>query len=338
MADIGTIAYGGIGDTPSPCPRFRLWLFSLFTLLMLLLALLLVAWSELVLVQEDFPVQQVITIPTGLSLRDIATMLEEKHVVHSRIAFALLVKFRGAESHIIAGSYLFPTPLSLGPVVERLVSGDHGIERLRVTLPEGTSITGMGRIFKKTFTQFDDAQFATLTEGMEGYLFPDTYFFFSNATSGPMVDKLKENFLTKTQLLYAETMANKKDWSEIMVMASIIEEEGATPEDRRIISGILWKRIAKHMLLQVDAPFAYAIGKNSATLTVDDLNSVSPYNTYRNYGLPPTPISNPGLDAIDAALHPQASPYFYYLSGKDGVMHYAKTFEEHKLNKERYLR
>lgn len=338
MVDMETTTARETGGAASVHSHFRLWYCSIFVLILLLLAGVLVAWSELTLVPQDFPVEEIITIPAGASLREIATLLEDTHVIHSQIAFALLVKLRNAESRLIAGSYLFASPLALGSVADRLLSGDHGIERLRVTLPEGTSVLGMGRIFKKTFAQFDAAQFAMLTQNSEGYLFPDTYFFFSNATSGPIVDMLKENFLTKTQTLHAEAAVNKKNWSEMMIMASIIEEEGVTPADRRIISGILWKRIAEHMHLQVDAPFAYAIGKNSTTLTIDDLSSSSPYNTYRNYGLPPTPISNPGLDAIDAALHPEVTPYFFYLSDKSGVIHYAKTFAEHKLNKERYLR
>src|SRR3989344_1590366 len=310
----------------------------LCTLLLSLLVGGIVVWKILSLPPADFPVGVSITVPSGASLYKIAELLKEKGVIRSEAAFTLTVRYRGAESRLLAGDYLFSSALSLSQVVGRLVGGVHGIERMRITIPEGTSVAGMGRIFKKTFLQFDDAQFVTLAGESEGYLFPDTYFFFSTATSGPIIDTLKKNFLEKTDLLYQEATANKKSWSDLVIMASIIEEETVTPKDRRIVSGILWKRLAKKMPLQVDAHFAYDIGKNSETLTLDDLKIDSPYNTYRNYGLPPTPISNPGLDAIDAALHPETSPYFFYLSGKDGVIYYAKTFEEHKLNKERYLR
>jgi len=310
----------------------------LCTLLLSLLVGGIVVWKILSLPPADFPVGVSITVPSGASLYKIAELLKEKGVIRSEAAFTLTVRYRGAESRLLAGDYLFSSALSLSQVVGRLVGGVHGIERMRITIPEGTSVAGMGRIFKKTFLQFDDAQFVTLAGESEGYLFPDTYFFFSTATSGPIIDTLKKNFLEKTDLLYQEATANKKSWSDLVIMASIIEEETVTPKDRRIVSGILWKRLAKKMPLQVDAPFAYDIGKNSETLTLDDLKIDSPYNTYRNYGLPPTPISNPGLDAIDAALHPETSPYFFYLSGKDGVIYYAKTFEEHKINKEKYLR
>jgi UPF0755 protein len=295
-------------------------------------------WGKVSVPPDDFPTEKLLTIPSGASLSEIAMLLSAEHVIRSQVAFVLLVKYHGVESHLIAGDYLFSSALPLGGVVSRLSQGEHGIERLRVTIPEGTSIAGMGRIFTSTFAHFNEKEFALLTRGSEGYLFPDTYFFFSNATSGPIIATLKETFLEKTAPLRAEALAAKKDWSQVIIMASIIEEEAMTPKDRRIISGILWKRLAQHMHLQVDAPFAYALGKNSATLTLDDLKSDSPYNTYRNHGLPPTPISNPGYDAITAALHPEASPYFFYLSDKAGVIHYAKTFAEHKLNKERYLR
>ena len=121
-------------------------------------------------------------------------------------------------------------------------------------------------------------------------------------------------------------------------MASIIEREAITPEARRIVSGILWKRIKMGMPLQVDATFAYVNGKNTYELTAEDLHIDSKYNTYEYKGLPPGPICNPGLDSIIATIEPTATPYLYYLSEKNGTMHYAKTFEEHKMNKVKYMR
>ncbi|MEK7118487.1 MAG: endolytic transglycosylase MltG [Patescibacteria group bacterium] len=314
------------------------WVFTRLVPPALLLVFAVSALVYLTFPPNDFPIKKLIVIPEGATLRDVSVLLTDEHVVRSQTAFAVFVRYKGAESHIIAGEYLFSSPLDIFEVVRRLAEGEHGIERYRITIPEGTSVTGMGRIFKKTFSQFDDAQFSALAKNSEGYLFPDTYFFFSTATSGPIVDTLKQNFLKKTDPLYKEALANKKNWPDTIIMASIIEEEAMTAKDRRVVSGILWKRLTKSMSLGVDAPFAYDIGKNSATLSALDLKSDTPYNTYLYVGLPPTPITNPGLDAIDAALHPEISAYFYYLSDKDGTMHYAKTFEEHKVNKERYLR
>lgn len=327
------------GETsPQKNPQKYFWLFARLIPLVLLPLFAVSAWAYLTFPPDDFPTEKLIVIPSGATLNDVSMLLTEEHLVRSQTAFTFLVRYKGAESRVIAGEYLFSFPLDLFNLVNRLTDGEHGIKRYRVTIPEGTSVAGMGRIFKKIFPQFDDAQFIDLAKNNEGYLFPDTYFFFSTATSGPIVDTLKQNFLKKTDSLRKEAIANKKNWSDIIIMASIIEEEAVTPEDRRVVSGILWKRLAKRMPLGVDAPFAYAIGKNSATLSILDLENDTPYNTYLYGGLPPTPITNPGLDAIDAALYPEISAYFYYLSDKNGTMHYAKTFEEHKMNKERYLR
>jgi UPF0755 protein len=120
-------------------------------------------------------------------------------------------------------------------------------------------------------------------------------------------------------------------------MASIIERETRTAEDRRLVSGILWKRISIGMPLQVDATFEYYTKYNTYTVTKQVMREDSPYNTYTNKGLPPTPIANPGLDSIIAALKPTASPYLYYLTGRDGKMYYATDFAGHKKNRRLYL-
>ncbi len=120
-------------------------------------------------------------------------------------------------------------------------------------------------------------------------------------------------------------------------MASLVEEEASNSTDRRIIAGILWRRLAHNMPLQVDAPFYYIIGKGSSQLTLKDLSMDSPYNLYKHTGLPPRPIDNPGLDAIVDTITPTTTDYLYFLSGRDGKMHYASTFEGHVANKGKYL-
>ncbi len=124
-----------------------------------------------------------------------------------------------------------------------------------------------------------------------------------------------------------------------MIMASIIQAEAhAGYEEKQIISGILWNRLSKGMRLQVDATLKYYTGRGSADLTISDLSDDHPYNTYTRGGLPPTPIGNPGIDAIRAALHPKASEYLFYLHDSDGKIRYASTFEEHKKNISAYLK
>ena len=148
---------------------------------------------------------------------------------------------------------------------------------------------------------------------------------------------MEDNFEAKINSLsaFATTTRSKED---IIIMASILENETRTPEDRRIVSGILWKRLKLGMPLQVDASFVYVNGKNTYELTANDLKIDSPYNTYKYQGLPPGPIGNPGLDSILAALNPTTTKYLYFLSSLDGKMYYAQTFEQHKKNRELYLK
>jgi UPF0755 protein len=149
---------------------------------------------------------------------------------------------------------------------------------------------------------------------------------------------MRENFARQIKPYEEDILKFKKPLDEVVTMASIIEEEAnGSLESKRVVSGILWKRISLKMPLQVDSPFVYYNGKNSYTLTKDDLAKDQPYNTYINKGLTPTAITNPGIDSIRAAITPTQTQYLYFLSDKKGGMHYAKTFDEHKQNRELYL-
>lgn len=175
-----------------------------------------------------------------------------------------------------------------------------------------------------------------LGTAQEGYLFPDTYFFSKIDGPADMIKVMRDNFDSRIKEVEDDIKATGKTMNEIITMASIIDREVRTKKDRHLVSGILWKRIASNMPLQVDATFEYYLGKTTFDLTKADLKSESPYNTYVNKGLPPTPIGNPGWDAIMAAIFPEESDYWFYLSDHDGNIHYAKTFEEHKANRRQY--
>ena len=215
------------------------------------------------------------------------------------------------------------------------------LKEVTITIPEGINIRQIGEIFEKN-GMFSKSEFVGAAEGEEGYLFPDTYRFYKYATPQDAILKMKENFRHKAteEILFngkvfpdAERVKN-----DIIIIASILEEEVKSTEDRKIVAGILWKRLAKGMGLNVDSALTYVLGKTSAELTESDLKFDSPYNTYRYRGLPPTPISNPGIDAMMAAINPTATKYFYYLTGMDGKTYYAETLEGHALNKQKYLR
>jgi UPF0755 protein len=278
-----------------------------------------------------------VSIPRGISVRGIAVELKEAGIIRSPQLFTLLAKWNNVDTLLAAGTYKFQTPLSLFAVQEQMSAQDFGLPRVKITIPEGTTLSKIGDMCAQKFPDFNKDVFMHDATNREGYLFPDTYFFFANATSGTVVETLAKNFDAKTREIKSNADALGKSWDDIVTMASLIEGEAAREEDRHIVSGILWNRLDKGMKLQVDAPFLYVLGKASSEITHTDLDSDSPYNTYRHSGLPPTPISNPGLDALDAALHPTPTTYVYYLSDKSGAMHYATTFAEHRRNKERYL-
>ncbi|MEK7502885.1 MAG: endolytic transglycosylase MltG [Patescibacteria group bacterium] len=207
---------------------------------------------------------------------------------------------------------------------------------ITITIPEGYTASQMAELFEQN-SLFSKEEFLNFAGREEGYLFPDTYKFFKKTTPQKVAEKMKNNFDIKVAEFLPEISRQKKSLDDIVIMASIIEKEVHNPEDRKIVSGILWKRIDKGIGLQVDASLTYILGKASAELTQDDLKMDSPYNTYKYKGLPKGPISNPGKEAIEAAVFPQTSPYLFYLSDKDGITRYAKNFEEHKNNKFKYL-
>jgi UPF0755 protein len=194
-------------------------------------------------------------------------------------------------------------------------------------------------MLKKYSKNFDQDEFVRITAAHEGYLFPDTYYFLPSISAAEVSEVLQKNFIKKIAVIADEIKTFNHPLGDVVKIASLLEEEARTTTSRRIIAGILWKRLSIGMPLQVDSAFQYVDGKrNSVDLTLNDLKIDSPYNTYVHTGLPPTAITNPGLDALFSAVTPIKTAYLYYLSDKKGEMHYARTFEEHVANKDRYLR
>jgi len=287
---------------------------------------------------EDFPTPYRLTVESGQTLFSISRELKGAQAIRSPRLFEICMIALGSERRVSEGEYYFAKPTSVLEIALRISGRQFGIDRQKVTFPEGFTAKQMSDRLGATFPEFDTALFLTLAKESEGYLFPDTYSFFPSITPDVVMGILKRNFETQLQLLEESFRTSTRKRSDIIIMASIIEKEASNAEEMPIISGILWKRLDKGMALQVDAPFLYTLGKSSSELTRKDLASNSPYNTYTNKGLPPTAISNPGLDAIKAALGPVDSPYFYYLHGKGGVVRYAITYSEHQKNIAKYLK
>jgi len=273
-------------------------------------------------------------IENGASISETAAMLRNDRVIVSPRIFRYYLRGKT----ILAGDYLLDKRESIFSIADRLVAGDFRVPVAKVLITEGENIFDIAKAISADIPSFDSKSFLSLAAQEEGYLFPDTYFFLHTVTPEEVIKTMKDNFKTKTLSLAEKISKSGHSEAEIITMASIVEREAVTPKDRRIVAGILWKRISIGMRLQADATFGYINGKGSASLTIDDLKIDSPYNTYVYKGLPPGPIANPGLDAISSSIEPTKTPYLYYLSDKNGDMHYAKTFDEHIANKQRYLR
>ena len=286
----------------------------------------------------NFPIGSMYTVEKGTGLSSLATDLANKKIIQSPFLFKAFSVIFGGTKGVIAGDYDLSNKENSFTLAERITSGDYQLSLTKITIPEGLSIKEIGSLLSKKFIKINQISFDNIAAGKEGYLFPDTYFFLPNTEATTVVEKMQETFQERISELNLQVKNFNKPLSDIIKMASIVEEEGRTTETRQIIAGILWKRLLLGMPLQVDSSFRYINGKTTADLTLVDLKIDSPYNSYLYKGLPPTPICNPGLDSIKATITPVQTAYFYFLSDKNGEMHYAKTYAEHLQNKELYLK
>ncbi|MFH1575810.1 MAG: endolytic transglycosylase MltG [Candidatus Nealsonbacteria bacterium] len=240
-------------------------------------------------------------IEKGEGSKDIAFNLEKEGMIWWSQFFRAYVLSIGASNKLQAGAYRVSPSMSIFTIADKFASGD--VAKETITIPEGFTSERIHQKFKEVIASDQ----VVLSEN-EGYLFPDTYVIPYGLKLNKVIEVMKNNFNEKT--------AGLKITPEAVVMASILEKELKTKEDKEIAAGILWKRIRVGMPLQVDA-FMW---------------------TYENQGLPESPICNPGLDSILAALNPQESLYWYYLSKPDGETVFSKTLEEHNISKAKYLK
>lgn len=284
-----------------------------------------------------FPTDARIDIPEGGSAVSVGKLLEEQGLISSADVFWISVRLLSLGETLKSGTYQFERPIGTAEMIYRIASGSYGIELVRVTIPEGYTVAQMAVSFDAVLPEFDSASFIATQTQHEGYLFPDTYIFTTLADENEIAKRMKDQFYIEAASIQDEIDASGHSLEDIVIMASLLEREARTLEERRMIADILWRRLADEYPLQVDAVFGYIQGRETYHPSLDDLEIDSPYNTYRNIGLPPGAIANPGLESLLAAATPTPNDYWYYLTGDDGEMRYAKTFEEHKKNRSLYL-
>ena len=294
-----------------------------------------------------------ITISPGESMTAIASNLEQQRLVRSSQAFRWYVRFERVGGSIQAGEHALDRSLSTAEIVSALTSGDHLSREQSITIVEGWTAAQIGDYLVErgliTKADWERASAAALWRSkyafipddqktLEGYLFPDTYRIFKTATAEEIVGKMLGNFETKlTPAMKSEIEQKDRSLHDVITLASIIEREARTPAEMKMVSDIFWKRLAINMPLQSDATVNYVTGGSTAQATYKDLETDSPYNTYKYPGLPPGPISNPGQAALDAAVYPTSNEYYYFLTDASGRAHYGRTFEEHGQNRAKYL-
>jgi len=277
-----------------------------------------------------------IVVTSGDSVSNVATKLVNKQLIRNTLIFRIIAKKEGLEQKLQAGDFTLSRSMSLNEIISLLEKGPQDIW---VTIPEGKRADEIAQILQAKLPQYNDTWKDKL-ENYEGYLFPDTYLFNKNATIDTIISEMTSNFDQKYSTLTFNTSLNKQ---QVVILASLVEREGKTDQDRPLIASVFMNRLKAGMALQVDATVQYALGfdqqdntwwKNN--LSSSDLKFNSAYNTYLITGLPPGPICNPGLKALQAAANPAQSNYLFYLADKNGVTHFAKTLKEQNANIKQY--
>lgn len=286
-------------------------------------------------VDSSSKISKTFVVAKAEGVREIANQLKKDNLVKDPIVFFLLVRFRlNLDNRIQAGDHKLSPSMSAQEIAKALTqsSNDEWI-----TIPEGLRAQEIADILEKNIPSYQNSWRKAL-EDKEGYLFPDTYLIPKNADIKLVISILTNNFNAKFSELNTD-----KDKNEIVTVASLVEREAKYAQDRPLVASVIYNRLNLGMKLDIDATVQYVLGFQpdekrwwKKNLTLDDLKISSPYNTYRNAGLPPAPISNPGLAALKATVGPADTNYLYYISDKNGMNHYAATIEEHQANIRKY--
>lgn len=295
-------------------------------------------------------------IDKGEDFMAVGERLEQDGLIAGDKYFSFYFMTHGGYRDIRAGEYSLNGQLTIPEIAEIITRKNAGAIQVRITFPEGWTMRQMAA--RLTENKLPGEEFLALAQNptaeirarfpfldrlpsgtsLEGYLFPDTYDFYPETTAEGVMNKQLQTFESKIYARFAADIESSgHSLPELVTMASIIEGEVRTPEDRKIVSGLFWNRIENNHALQSCATIAYVLGEKKKQYSFEDTRTPSPYNTYLNPGLVPGPISNPGVDAFEAALHPAKTDYVYFLTDPaTGKTIFSRTIDEHNANKARY--
>ena len=338
--------------------RFRFWKFIasiyLYALAGVLLSVIAAAAVGFIIydqvVQPGVPGEAVtFTVPEGVTVRGIGELLAEQDLIEYEGFFRLALKVDRSDKTIQHGQYELSHGLSTLQLLHILYEGParHATaNQYKVTIPEGLSLYQIAQLEDFDAALLDELvrKEATLQRlgipgpTIEGFLMPNTYFFDAKPTTADLVERMLKQFDTEYAALLAEIPGAKHyDRLEVLTVASLVEEEARSDEERATVAAVIWNRLDKRMPLQMDSTLQFALKKYGQRMLYEDKDVDSPYNTYKHNGLPPGPISNPGVASIRAALQPEDCEYLYFVSNADGKTHsFSRTASEHERAVARY--
>lgn len=290
--------------------------------------------------------ETLIVVKPGMSTGAIGNLLYERGLIQNVLMFRVIAQIQGAENSLQAGEYLFSPNMTIKSMLEKMVRGETAYRQL--TIPEGFTVEQIAKLieqqkmgnadkFKIAARNYSDAALSGYMEAKpgtiyitEGFLFPDTYRVPAGSTEADIVRILVSQFAEQ----FTPSMRNRAQElnlsiRDVIILASLVEKEARVDKDRPLIAGVFQNRLKLEMPLQSCATIQYILGYPKPELTVQDTEIPSPYNSYQHAGLPPGPIANPGLAAINAVLYPAETDFLYFVADKNGAHHFSKSYEEH---------
>ena len=289
----------------------------------------------------------VVEIPQGSTTNTISDILYKNKLIKNKVVFKLSVKLSNKAQHFKAGKYLFNQTYSNKDIINDMSLGKVYNDGIKVTVPEGsTSREIVSILVKKKLGNEDNYEklisnpqefyndFKFLKEddikSLEGFLYPSTYYIDENASEKEVLSTMLSQFnKVYTDKLRDRQKELKMTTEQVINLASIVEKEAILDVDRPKIASVFYNRLEIGMPLQSDATIQYIFNERKQIVTYDDLKIDSPYNSYKNKGLPPTPISSPGIESIKATLYPEKTDYLYFVAKMDGGNNYSTNYEDH---------
>lgn len=291
------------------------------------------------------------SVNEGDNLFNVVSRLKEKELIKNEFLFKVYIKNNNLNTNIKPGEYCLNNDTSIRSFVEMLNKGSKESSLLKITIPEGYDIEQIAKLMEEkgiiSSKEFINSckkykvpsyikSNSKAKYALEGYLFPDTYEFNKNVTGEEIIDKMLNQFQLIVKDIEKESSSKIDDMQKIIIIASIIEKEARIDEDRAKIASVIYNRLNKNMMLQVDATVLYALGEHKSKLTYDDLKIKSPYNTYVTNSLPPGPICSPGVESIKAALFPVKTNYVFYVLEDEKKHFFTNNYNDFLKAKERY--